>query len=49
MNENYISFYEKQDRENVYSAGLEAGKHRFCDTLLKVKSLVQNELLLRKK
>lgn len=39
MNNQYIQFYETQDRENVYSAGLEAEKHKFFNSLVKVKAL----------
>jgi len=37
----YVEFYEKQDRENVYSAGLEAEKHTFFRVLNNIKKLLK--------
>jgi len=34
----YVEFYEKADRENIYSAGMKADNHKFNDVLLWIKN-----------
>ena len=36
----YIEFYKNQDRDNIYSAGLDAKEHKFNDVLIKVGEML---------
>ena len=36
----YIEFYQKQDRENVYSGGMDPKKHKFYNVLTNVRKIL---------
>jgi len=46
---NYVEFYEKQDRENIYAAGLEAENHQFFSVLNNIKKYLKENNITKLK